>query len=720
MSDQIITTPPVADWITGEDLYLDPFPLYARLRAEAPVAFVPATGHCVISRFDDCRLVERARADFTAVEPFPMMDRAVGVSMLRRDDPEHSGPRHAVNSAVRTKQVREHWRPVFADNTSAWLDRLAAAGPGADLNTEFAAPLAATNLRSLVGLTNVDWRDIARWSANFIAATANIAGDPDIWAANELVHREVDEALDEMIPELRAHPDGSILSSFIHAGLPDAVLRSNTKLCIAGGVNEPQHSLTGTVWALATRPEQARLAASDPQQWYPRAFAELVRWVSPIGAIARMASRDVEIGGVTISAGTPVLVSIHSANRDESRFDAADDFDITSATDNHYAFGSGPHMCAGRWAAECAIGEVALPMLFERFPDLHVIGAEQRTPRGWIFRGIDELPVTWDSVSERVEIRGATRAVVAARREVAEDIIELELAVNPMPAWSPGAHVTLTLPGGMDRHYSIISADADAQTFRILVQLDGEGRGGSRHLHSHAHPGTVLGFGGVRNNFEMQGISTDSGRHYRFLAGGIGITPLLPMVEQADRAGAQWTLDYVGRKTTRMPYLAELIQAHGAHIRAHVTGDDGRPDLRTLVAGMLDGDVVYACGPAGFLDEMQEMVSSRPGLRLCLERFVAADIADRGLSRFTVTTASTGESFDVGPDDTIVDVLSRAGVEPTTSCLEGVCGTCETKVLGGVPCHRDSILTPAERESVTDRTMICVARSHTPNLVLDL
>lgn len=715
---------PVADWISPEHLYADPFPLYERMRAEAPVAFVPATGHCVISRFDDCRKVELDQQNFTAVEAIPMMDRAVGVSMLRRDDPDHGAPRKAVNRAVRIKQVQDMWRPVFAENTRRWLDHLEARGPGADLNADFAAPLAATNLQALVGLSNVGWDDVARWSSSFIAATANIANDPDIWAANDLVHREVEAAVDEMVSVLRAAPDASILSAFIQAGLPDDVLRSNIKLCIAGGINEPQHSITSVAWALANNPEQAALAATDPLMWYPRAFTELARWISPIGGISRAATRDVVIGDVLIEAGTLVLVSIHSANRDEYRFESPEVFDITTATDNHYAFGGGTHMCAGRWAAECAVGEVALPMLYERFPDLEVVDAESTSPAGWIFRGLDDLRVTWtrsnrESIVTKARAQRSTLRVIN-RRDIAEDMIELELGAadgTALEAWDPGAHLTLTLPVG-DRHYSIIGAGSHAgvPTYRVIVQLERDGRGGSQYLHAHGRPGADLVSGGVRNNFTVR-----SADYFRFVAGGVGITPLLPMMDSVDRSGASWSLDYLGRSPRRMPYLAELAGQYGDRIRVHITGETGRPQLGDLLGDITSGDVVYACGPAGMLDEIQNLAQNWPSDVLQIERFAAVRLADDdSLREFTVTLARTGTTHTVGASDTIVEVLERAGVEPATSCLEGVCGTCETRVLDGTPCHRDSILNPAEHAHVDDRLMICVSRSYTPNLVLDL
>lgn len=389
---------PTADWVEVTALPVDPYPTYARLREEAPVAWVPALKRVLVTDYESSHAVEQNPEQFTANVSGATMNRALGGQpMLRKDDPEHAADRTPVNPVLRPKVVKEQWAPLFRRNAETYLDRLAEAGPGhADLNRDYAGPVAAQNLMDVLGFKEVPIDQFARWSHDFIAGTGNVLDDPEIWVRCERSAAEADERIVELIPYYRGHPNSSMISAWANSDLPIDNIVANIKLTISGGFNEPQHMVTNMVWALSSHPEQAARVLDDPRLW-PAVFDETVRWRSPIGMFPREASEDVILGGVRIPAGTNMGVVVASANRDPAHFgETADDFDIARAKKPHLAFGSGPHLCAGHWVAKMSIGQIAVPLAYERFPGLRTDDRRPENWDGWVFRGLTSLPVTWD------------------------------------------------------------------------------------------------------------------------------------------------------------------------------------------------------------------------------------------------------------------------------------------------------------------------------------
>lgn len=387
----------MADWVSLDSLHADPFPIYKRLRDETPVPWVPSAGRYLVTRYADVHTVDADQETFSADESGSLMKRAMGHSMLRKDDPAHQRERRAAGIPLRPNQVKRRWTPIFERNAEALIDGIRAHGT-AELVDSFAAPYAARNLAEIVGLPNASARDMRTWSQTMIDGTGNYADDPQVWELAERSYYEVDETLDEVIPRLRAEPDGSMVSAMLHADDPLDIeeIRANVKMTIGGGLNEPRDVLGVAVHALLSDQRQLDQVLSDPCL-FANVFDESVRYVAPIGMYPRQTTQEVELGGTVLPAGARLGVVAGSANRDERQFADPDRFDINREKKPHVAFGGGAHYCLGAWAAKASVATVALPMLFDRLPDLCLDPDRQARAAGWVFRGMTELPVVWNA-----------------------------------------------------------------------------------------------------------------------------------------------------------------------------------------------------------------------------------------------------------------------------------------------------------------------------------
>ncbi|MET9897406.1 PDR/VanB family oxidoreductase [Streptomyces sp. NPDC006446] len=303
--------------------------------------------------------------------------------------------------------------------------------------------------------------------------------------------------------------------------------------------------------------------------------------------------------------------------------------------------------------------------------------------------------------------------VVGRRESVADGVLALTLR-HPLgaelPSWEPGAHIDVVLGPGLERQYSLCGDPADRRAWRIAVLREPDGRGGSTYVHKQLGDGDLVRVRGPRNHFALA-----SAPRYRFVAGGIGITPILPMLAAAEAAGAEWSLLYGGRTRGSMAFTRELGR-FGDRVTLAPQDETGLLDLAPVLDEVSEGTLVYCCGPGPLLDAVEERC---PAGLLHVERFRPKPQEAGGEGEFEVVLDRSGRTLTVAPGVSVLDTVRAAGVEVLFSCAEGTCGTCETDVLEGAPDHRDSVLTDEEREA-GGTMLICVSRCRGKRLVLDL
>jgi ferredoxin-NADP reductase len=312
-----------------------------------------------------------------------------------------------------------------------------------------------------------------------------------------------------------------------------------------------------------------------------------------------------------------------------------------------------------------------------------------------------------------------SQLLVRSMTAEAEAVLSLELvdpAGHELPQWEPGAHLDVQLAAGLSRQYSLSGDPHDRLRYRIAVLREPAGRGGSAYVHDVLRPGHVVGYTGPRNHFRLEPSPS-----YLFIAGGIGITPILPMIARVEAEGRRWRLMYGGRTASSMAFTDELAP-RGNRVTLLPQDAHGLLDLDTLLGTARPDTLVYCCGPEPLLKAVEERMAPWPAESLHLERFAAPEQPARdpaGEHAVEVVLAESGRTVMVRPETSILQALLDAGIDHDHDCTEGICGTCETKVIEGEVDHRDYVLTQREKDA-GDCMMICVSRACGKRLVLGL
>ncbi len=283
-----------------------------------------------------------------------------------------------------------------------------------------------------------------------------------------------------------------------------------------------------------------------------------------------------------------------------------------------------------------------------------------------------------------------------------------------MPAFEPGAHVDVQLSPGLARSYSLVNDPAIRGYYEIAVHHAIDSRGGSRHIHEQWRVGQILDISDPKNNFPM----VEDASHTVMIAGGIGITPMLPMIARLEKLGRSWELHYVAASPDRTAYVDRLSDHDRVEIAYDGIPGGRRLDLAAICAAAPADAHLYCCGPGGMLDAFVATNCDRPKGHAHIEYFSAeTEVATEG--GYTLELAKSGKTISVDEGETMLDALLSAGVDIGFACAEGICGTCEVRVLGGIPDHRDHFLTDEDKAANTS-IMVCCSGSKTATLVLDI
>ncbi len=373
--------PPIFE-IDPKNFWQNPYPALAKMRKTSPICFVPQLNATLFTKRDDIFTCEKMIDVFSSDQPGGLMTVLMGENMMRKDGEQHLLERKQTFPALSPRTVRDLWKAKFQHHTTEIIASFRER-PTIDLVTDYAMPVSAHALRHITGLTNLKPEEMDFASQGMIDGVGNYAGDPEIEKRCHTATKLIDDAIDDMMAAGTADPS-SMVSVLTQTDQPMDSIRANIKLAISGGQNEPRDAIAGAVSALLSHPQQLDAIRTGENTWL-QAFEEYARWMSPIGMSPRRVAKHFVWNGIELKPESRVFFMFGSANRDESIFEKPDHFDISRDTAKAISFGAGPHFCAGAAASRTLIAEVALPMLFNAFPDMCL--AKPTQYGGWAFRG---------------------------------------------------------------------------------------------------------------------------------------------------------------------------------------------------------------------------------------------------------------------------------------------------------------------------------------------
>lgn len=389
--------------LNGENLYRDPYPVYARLREEEPVAFFEGTQEYLVTRFDDCRAVgANDRVFGPSGSPDRPEARVMGMpNVLTMSGDEHRLLREGIDENLTLERVRGYVEKLTRPVVEQRLTELKPRG-GANLTADLFEPVSVRCIGNVIGLTDTPNETLVEWFHAMSAGLQNVSDDKAVWDRLDRALADIDGRLGDLYERVVAKPDHTLMSHVVHGGMPSGEVRGfdevlpTMKVIILGGLQEPGHAAANACAGLLLNPEQARVVADAPKEHALRAFDEGLRWIAPIGVTPRVATEDIVVAGTTVPAGASVAIVMASANRDPSRFEDPDRFDMFRKKRPHLSFGFRPHFCSGHSLSR-AMGEIALEEVFRQLPELRLDDSREMRAKGWRFRGVSDLPAVWNA-----------------------------------------------------------------------------------------------------------------------------------------------------------------------------------------------------------------------------------------------------------------------------------------------------------------------------------
>jgi cytochrome P450 len=386
-----------AESVTVEDLEQDPYPVYARLRRESPVCFIPAVGLWFVSRYDDVEFVGTHPELFSAQLDDSPVDRTFGSPTIITVDGElHHELRRALDAKYRPRHVNAYIDDLARPIAAGLLDGLVG-HDRAELMADYLEPLSVLSLGSVLGVAHLGAAQLRDWFWRLHQGVINFEGNPERENIGTACSREIDRVLAPVFDRLESHGDDSTIAHLLHSGMPEGRCRARDfvmptlKVILLGGMQEPGHGAGSTLAGLLSDPGQLAAARADPGL-LPAVVEEGLRWVSPIGTQTRQAAADIELAGVRLPLGAAVGSLVSSANRDETKFADPDHFDIFRPRQVNIAFGTGRHFCAGHAFSRSLI-KIAIDELLRRFPRIALDPDRPPQFRGWEFRAPRRLDV---------------------------------------------------------------------------------------------------------------------------------------------------------------------------------------------------------------------------------------------------------------------------------------------------------------------------------------
>lgn len=749
-----------ADFDPFEDGYQQDPPEYVRwAREKEPIFWSPKLGYWVVTRYDDIKAIFRDNLVFSpsnALEKItPTGEEANAVlasygfalnrTLVNEDEPAHMPRRRALMDPFTPAELAHH-EPLVRDLARTYVDRFIDDGR-ADLVDQMLWEIPLTVALHFLGVPEEDMDTLRKYS---IAHTVNTWGRPRPEEQVAVAHAVGNfwQFAGRVLEKMRENPEGGGWMQYglrRQRELPEVVTDSYLHSMMMAGI-VAAHETTANATANAMKlllqhPAVWREICEDPSL-IPNAVEECLRHNGSVAAWRRLVTVDTRVGGVDLPAGSKLLIVTSSANHDEGHFADADLFDIRrdNASD-HLTFGYGSHQCMGKNLARMEM-QIFLEEFTRRLPHLRLSEQTFSYVPNTSFRGPEHLWVEWDPARNPERARPALRRpdspmpvrigepsrgaitrpmVVQSVDAVAEGIVRLRLVApdgQPLPRWTPGSHIDVECGHpDVSRQYSLCGDPADASAFEIAVLREPGGRGGSEWVHANVKAGDRLRIRGPRNHFRLD----PSARRLIFVAGGIGITPVGAMARQARTLGLDYELHYSGRSRATMAFLEELTALHGDRLHVHAGAEGNRVDLAALLSVPSAGTQVYACGPVRLLRALEAHCAQWPADTLHVEHFEST-LGALDPSRehaFEVELKDSGIVVQVPPDRSLLAALRAANIDVQSDCEEGLCGSCEVRVLAGEVDHRDVVLTRAERETGT-RMMTCCSRACGSRLVLEL
>lgn len=739
----------------GDGYQQDP-PEYVRwAREQEPVFWSPKLGYWIVTRYDDIKAIFRDNITFSPsialekITPTGPEANAVLASygfalnrtLVNEDEPAHMPRRRALMDPFTPEALAQH-EPMVRALAREYVDRFIDDGR-ADLVDQMLWEVPLTVALHFLGVPEEDMDTLREYS---IAHTVNTWGRPKPEEQVEVAHAvgKFWQFAGKVLDKMREDPSGPGWMQYgirKQKELPDVVTDSYLHSMMMAGI-VAAHETTANATANALK-----LLLQHPDAWrdicedaslIPNAVEECLRHNGSVAAWRRLATKDVTIGGIEIAAGSKLLIVTSSANHDQHQFADADLFDIRreNASDQ-LTFGYGAHQCMGKNLARMEM-QVFLDELTRRLPHMRLAEQHFTYVPNTSFRGPEHLHVEWDpamnperanpSVREaRAVVRigepsshAVSRAVIVESADASADrIVRVRLVSadgRDLPRWTAGSHIDVVCgETGLSRQYSLCGDPDDRRAFEIAVLRETDSRGGSAWVHDNVKPGAHWRIRGPRNHFRLD----ETAKKLVLIAGGIGITPISAMARRARTLGIDYEVHYSGRSRASMTLVDEMRALHGERLVLHVSEEGARNDFTTLAVDARTQ--VYACGPARMLDALAEASASWPEDALKIEHFESklATLDAEKEHAFEVELKDSGLVLAVPADQTLLTTLRRANVDVQSDCEEGLCGSCEVRVLEGEIDHRDVVLTKGERHA-NNRMMSCCSRAKGKRLVLAL